>query len=159
MKLARVALSLLVMCGSAAAEEPSANTVEEPRTAAPNPGERLVAIARQIPLQATPEAVQQVTAELGEPRISYDWCNRAGCIDSVKEVRATRMTTGWVIQDGDSRRTLLVYFCGGLGDWKVGNVVVYERSTKKGAWGTEPKPVQVFENVDAHFFFRSCWKG
>ncbi len=142
------------------AEEPSAAAgpaVPKTEGATPQLREVFLATAGRIELHSDANAVEQVTSELGQPDVTYDWCNRAGCVRDVSEGRATRMTLLWV-KEGEKRYSLLVNLCGGLGSWRVANVMVYERDTKAGAFGTAPKPVHLTRKVDEGFFFGKCWR-
>ena len=152
----------------ARAEEPAAPEPQHAKPAEPpapppvGPRERLLAVAQRIPLRAGIDELQTITAQLGEPaKLAYSWCNKAGCVDhGTRETGATKMTVMWLTDtQGDKEHSLFVSLCGGLGAWKVGNVMVYERATKSGAWGTSAKPVAIFRKTDDSFFFGTCWGG
>jgi hypothetical protein len=123
------------------------------------PKQQMLETAQTIPLRSTAREVERITEGLGKPSIEYSWCNPAGCVDDVDGAKATRMSTLWVKDGGDSSYALFVAFCrDDAGEWKVGAVWMSERPTKPGAWGTTPKSSSVFRNTDNVFFHDRCWE-
>jgi len=123
-----------------------------------DPRARTLAVAQAIPGRATPGQVEQLTAGLGSPRISYSWCNRAGCVDGVGEARATRMFAYWSLKDKEAGATydLSVMFCGGFQKWATEAVTLKRWPSGKGALGTLPKSETLHDRTESGSSGR-CW--
>jgi hypothetical protein len=151
-----VLFALVSFCSLARASD--APSPELATTTAASATEQLIRIARSVPLVAPAAEVEGRTVELGQPVLSYAWCNGAGCVDKSKEFGATMMRASWHrrLPEGGFV-SLSVHLCGGTGQWKAGAVHVTEFPKSRSAWGNASKPTELYENID-RATFGTCWE-
>jgi hypothetical protein len=122
------------------------------------PAESLPDIAAKIQPGDTAEAVKGKTDGLGEPKLTYAWCNSPSrCIPKESDINATKMSAHWHVEAPGGTHALVVHFCRGGDEWKVGSVYVLVHA-KPGAWGTSKRPKPLYENMSLDDS-RPCFSG
>lgn len=135
--------------------EDSAPTVPATAQEAPQPSarDRFLTLAKTITTGTSAAVVEATLAPstLGKPRVSFHWCNRAGCVDKSGEAGSNRMWLNWSETEGEKDYRLGVMLCTPLtapGSWKVAMVTVSTSATTPGAFGTLPKSENLYKDMD-----------
>ncbi len=124
-----------------------ANVQAEPQ---PSVRDRFASVAQTIKTGSSAENVESQTDGLGKPdSVSFNWCNRAGCVPHDSEVGSNRMTVAWTKDEGDKFYRLGIMFCAeSPGSWRAAMVTVNGQSKTKGAFGTAATPDKVYQDID-----------
>jgi hypothetical protein len=121
---------------------------EETQTA-PEPREQFTAAAKSVAMRSDARAVESTLANLGKPKVSFKWCNRSGCVDHRDEVGSNRMYVSYSRSAGNKLYLLNVMFCTeSSGAWQVAMVTASENATKLGAFGTQGKSENLYQDMD-----------
>jgi len=115
----------------------------------PSVRDQFASVAQTITTGASAKEVERASEGLGKPRVTFMWCNSAGCVDHESELGSNSMWVSWTKDDGDNAYVLGVMFCTpSPGSWKAASVTVNRYSKTPGAFGTSPKPEKLYEDID-----------
>lgn len=150
---------LLLFAASSLAEEPATITTTTTAAVLAKPA-AFLAVAEALSPGASAAAVESLAKqhELGGPRLTFRWCNAAGCVERHDlEVGSTWMTVSWMNDDA----LLTVVLCRDIlkprETWRVAVVRLAEKSTR-GAFGTRVEGRVLHEKRD-HEAMRPCMTG
>ena len=140
MKTTAAVAALLFFAASVRAEEAQA---------APGPREQFTAAAKTVTMRSSAEAVEKALAHLGQPDVSFKWCNRAGCVAHMTVAGSNRLEVSYSLTEGDKLYLLNVMFCTeSPGSWRVAMVTASENAKKPGAFGTMGKSEDLHQDMD-----------